>query len=331
MMTVESAKKYEDLLGNSVADSPYDYSTLFNPKGFLGRQRAKRSFQIMKRIDLRLRSMLDRSEKVHLITLGTVVTAGERIVVERLSFFLNRRALVFTNRRILMLHVNVFRRPKEMVSQLPYASIASVKPTWNGMCAVKLLNREILTLQHLPNADRESLVEFLSGIVQLTNAPFEQKRGVEDLCPHCFSFVPDHPNACPKCTGRFKSARLAGFLSMVFPGTGSWYLGFRGTSIITLLLTSTLWFFLVAAPLLKVPLPYQPLLMSSYWISVAVALLLVHLAAALTSHHFGRKGHYPSGAAPLPTTLPPSVNRPKPDPNALNRLKISRSTPPTPT
>ena len=329
MTTVESAHNYEELLGASVAASPYEYGTLFKADGFMGRQRCKKRLRLLKRIDFKLRHILERGEKVHFVTTGTTISAGERFLFGLLAYYLNRRALVFTSRRILLLHINTSDRPRELVSQLPYASIASVKPSWSGGCAVKLLNRETLNFQHIPGADRKYLIEFLADIVQLTNAPFEQKRGVEQLCPHCFVFVPEHLASCPSCTGKFKSARKASLLSAIFPGLGGFYLGYRWFAFLEFLGAAGLWYFLIIDPLLGKSVDQSTSRGDpEFWMTSAAIIVLAHLVDGMLAYHFGRKGYYPSGEAPLPASLPPFVDRPKPDANALNKLKINRTAPP---
>lgn len=329
MTTVESAQNYDELLGPSVAVSPYEYGTLFQGDGFMARLRCKKRLRLLKRIDFKLRHILERGEKVHFVTTGTTISARERFFFGLLAYYLNRRALVFTSRRILLLQVNESDHPRELVSQLPYASIASVKASWSGGCAVKLLNRETLNFQSIPGADRKYLIEFLADIVQLTNAPFEQKRGVERLCPHCFVFVPDQLASCPSCKGKFKSARNAGLLSATFPGLGDFYLGYRWFALLELLGAGGLWYFLVVDPLLgKSTNQSTSRVDPEFWMTSVAIIVLAHLLDAMMACHFARKGHYPSGAAPLAASLPPFVDRPKPDANALNKLKINRTAPP---
>lgn len=325
MTTVQSVRNFEELLNGSVAASPYDYAMLFKGEGFMARQRSKKRLKLLKAIDPKLSHMLDRGEKVYFVTTGSLT---KHFFAGWLAHSLNRRALVFTARRVLLLHINSRGRPLDLVSQLPYATIASVKTVSGGRCAIKLLNRETFSFQRVPGADRKFLVEFLADIVQLTNAPFEQKRGIEHLCPHCFAFVPAAPPACPVCTGRFKSARVAGLLSLLFPGFGGWYLGHRWFAVLEMIGAGALWFFLVIAPLLAGASPQHGPLDARYWAAVGAIILVAHVIDGITTHHFGRKGHYPSGEAPLPTTLPPFVDRPKPDANSLSKLKINRSNPP---
>ena len=328
MTTVDSAKKYEELLGPSAAPSPYEFATLFKAESFMGRQRAKKRFKLIKALDLKLRQILNPGEKVYFVTTGTTLSMGERFLVGWLAHLVNMRALVFTSTRVLLIHIDLRQKARDVVSQLPYASITSVKSGWNGLCTIRLLNREILNFRGVPSADRKFVVEFLADIVQLTNAPFEHRRGIEHLCPHCYVFVPAHPPACPACGGRFKSARKAGALSLLFPGLGGWYLGHRGVALLEMLGTAMLWFLLVFAPRFSLSDPASGPPDREYWITVGAILLVAHLIDGMMTQHFGRKGHHPVGEVPLHVSLPPFVVRPKPELNAASKLKINRTAPP---
>ncbi len=327
MTTVESAKSYEELLSGPVAASPYEFATLFKTEGFMGRRRCQQRLKLLKAVDIKLAHILERGEKVHFITTGTTTGATERILVGWAAYHLDRRILVLTSRRILLLQVNARNRPTDPVSQLPYANIAGVKATWSGIC-VKLLTKITLNFQNIPAPDCKFLVGFLADIVQLTNAPFEHTRGIEHLCPHCYAFVPDFPRSCSSCKGEFKSARTAGFLSLLLPGLGGFYLGRRGTGMIELLGTVTFWVALVILPILGISEFFPKPLGKEYWMSVAAVLLFVHGIDSMLTHHFARRGIYPSGTAPLQASLPPWVDRPKPELNGMNKLKITRSSPP---
>jgi hypothetical protein len=328
MTTVELAKNYEELLGPSVAASPYEFATLFKAEGFMGKRRCKQRLKLLKAVDFKLRHILERGEKVHFITTGTTVGMTERFLAGWIAYYLDRRILVFTSRRVLLLLVSARQQPMDLVSQLPYANIAGVKSTWGGMCTIKLLNRVEFNFQHIPAPDRKFLVDFLADIVQLTNAPFEHTRAIENLCPHCYTFIPDFPRSCSSCKGEFKSSRMAGFLSLLFPGLGGFYLGHRLTATVELLGTVALWVTVVGLPFLGVSNFFPRPLDTGYWMTIATVILIVHGIDSLVTHHFARKGIYPSGAAPLQASLPPFVDRPKPDLNGLNKLKINRTSPP---
>lgn len=328
MTTVESAKNYEELLGSSVAASPYEFATLFKAEGFMGKRRCKQRLKLLKAVDFKVRHILERGEKVYFVTSGTTVSMGERFFVGWIAYYLNLRALVFTSRRILLLHIDARQKPMDLVSQLPYANIASVKSTWSGMCAIKLLNRITFNFQHIPSQDRKFLVEFLADIVHLTNAPFEHNRGIEHLCPHCYTFIPDFPSSCPSCKGEFKSARKAGLLSLLFPGLGDFYLGHRWIGALELLGGAALWAGVVILPLLDRSSPSARAIDAEFWMTAVAVILIAHGIDSMMTHHFAKKGIYPSGAAPLQSSLAPFVNLPKPDLNAMNKLKINRTSPP---
>jgi len=304
-MNLQTAKRYEDLLTGTVDPSPFDYTVMFKAEGYFARRRAKIRFKLLKAIERKLLGILRPQERIYWVTTGTTVTLGEQFFVGWIAYYLNRRALVFTTERVLLLEISRSDKPGHLVSQIPYTAIASVKSTWNGMCRVKLLNKRTYNFQSVPGADRKFLAEFLAGITQGTNAPFQRIQGLEHLCPHCYVQVAAHPPACPSCTGGFKSARKAAVMSFIFPGTGNWYLGHRGFAVMEILGTCFTWLILVIAPLL-VPDddPTIEPLAPEYWMTVAVLLLIGHSIDALTTYNFACKGHYPHGAA---SSQPPRI------------------------
>jgi hypothetical protein len=177
------------------------------------------------------------------------------------------------------------------------------------MCRVKLLNKKTYNFQNVPSADRKFLAEFLNGITQGTNAPFQRVQGMEHLCPHCFAVVPDFPAACPRCLGGFKSARKAALLSLVFPGMGNWYIGHRGFAVLEMLGTGFWWLVLVIAQLLLPADPTVEPLTTEYWITVGTLLLVGHCSDALMTYNFARKGHYPLVASRRAAAVPPKLQQ----------------------
>jgi hypothetical protein len=295
-MNLQTARKYEDLLTGTIDPSPFDYAMMFKADGFFARQRAKTRFKLLKAIERKLLGILRPQERVYWVTTGTTVTLGEQFFVGWIAYYLNRRALVFSTERVLLLEVSRGDKPGHLVSQIPYTAIASVKSTWNGLCRVKLLNKKAYAFQSVPSADRKFLADFLRDITQGTNAPFQRIQGMENMCPHCYTVVAGHPAGCPSCGGGFKSARQAALMSFVFPGTGDWYIGHRGIAVLEMLGTCFWWLVLVIAPLLLPPDPEVPPLTGEYWLTVAAVLLVGHGIDAIVTYNFARKGHYPKGA-----------------------------------
>ncbi len=330
MTTLQTARKYEELLAGDVEAAPYDYPMLFKAQGFWARQRSKKRFKLLKAVDPKLRRILLPGEKVYFITTGTTISLGERFFVGWFAYYLNMHALAFTSTRVILLQINSRKRVRELVSQMPYATIASIRSTWNGMCRVKMLNRTTYNFQHVPRADRKLLAKFLLGIVQGTNAPFQRDRGIEHLCPHCFTSVPGYPAECPSCHVPFKSATKAGLRSLIFPGLGDWYLGHRLFAVLEMLGASFLWFAFLFRPLLAPPGPMEAAPDRGYWITVGLILLVTHLIAGMMAHHFARKGHHLAGVAPersSQTAQLAAISLPKPDLNAGKKLTLNRPPP----
>lgn len=306
-MNLQTAKRYEDLLAGPVDPSPFDYAMMFKAEGFFARQRAKKRFKLLKAIEPKLRAILRPQERVYWATTGTTVTLGEQFFVGWIAYYLNRRALVFSTERVLLLEVDGKPKAGRLVSQIPYTAIASVKATWTGMCRIKLLNKTVYNFQNVPSADRKFLAEFLGGITQGTNAPFQRGTGMEHLCPFCYTHVPATPPACTFCQGAFKSSSKAALLSFILPGAGDWYLGHRGIALFEMFGAAFSWLIFVVSPLLAATDPAYPPPGLEYWATAAIILLAGHSLDAAMTRHFALKGHHPHGVAPSPPVLPARV------------------------
>lgn len=308
MKTLQTARSYEELLGADVAPAPYDYAVLFEADGFFARRRAKKRFKLLRALDPKLQRMLRPGERVYFVTSGATVSLSEQLFVGWIAYYLNLRALVFTTERMLLIQINGRQSAaKELAAQIPYTSIASVKATWNGYCQVSLMDKKKYKFLYVPSADRKFLAKFLGDIVQGTTAPFAvgaQARGLENLCPHCYTVVPGYPDGCQACGGGFKSANKAALLSLLFPGLGDWYLGHRGFALMELLGSGFLWLALVVLPLTAPRDPEVGPLDGAYWTTVAIMLGTAHVIDAVMTRHFARKGHHPHG---VPTALVPPI------------------------
>lgn len=300
MSSIDSARRYQDLLGADAAPSPYEYAILFDAKGWSARGRAKRRFKLLKKLDTKLRSILEPEERVFFVTAGSTVSIAEHFFVGWAAYYLNRRALVFTTSRVLLLQIDSRKKPRDLVSQLRYDQIASVKSTWTGNCEVKLHGGMKYKFQGMPRAERKYLHQFLADIVKpMPDGTADTVNRLENLCPKCFTSVPDFPAVCPACQVPFKSAKKAALLSLAFPGLGDFYLGHRGFAVMELLGSAFLWLVLVINPLLVGG--FEDLetgevfeFGSEYWITAAVIIAIAHLIDSVMTHHFAKKGHHPA-------------------------------------
>lgn len=299
MINLQNARRYEDLLGTGVEPSPYEFALLFKAKGWFGRGRDKNRFKMLKAIDSKLRQMLHDGEQVFFLTSGTTADAAEQFFAGLwVAQAINRRALVFTTDRVLLLQIDGRQRPGELVSQIAYTSIAEVKATWTGYCQLRLRNNSKLNFIGVPKADRKDLAAFLTGVIKPGALPFLDKSGpaLEHLCPRCFAPVPGHPEICPHCQSRFKLARIATLRSLVFPGLGDLYLGHRAIAVFEMLGAAVVWLSLVILPLAGAPDRNGNVVRTdaTYWGVAFIMLAIIHGIDAAMARHFALKGHHPA-------------------------------------
>jgi len=298
MINLQTAKRFEELLGAEVEASPYEFALLFKADGWMERLRSKNRFKLLKAIDGKLRKILHMDERVYFLTSGTTANIAEQYFAgAAVTQALNRRALVFTTERVILVQIDSKKRPRELVSQIAYTSIAEVKATWNGYCQLKLRDKSKLNFIGVPKADRKHLAAFLTDVVKTAAAAVTSASGValEQLCPHCFVPVPGHPAACPHCQGGFKLARTAMLRSMIFPGLGDFYLGHRAFAVFEMIGAAFVWYVLVIAPLLGVPGENGEITDTNpvYWFIAGVTLTFIHGIDAVMTRHFALKGHHP--------------------------------------
>jgi hypothetical protein len=300
MTSIATARTFNDLLTPSAEPSPYEYETLFAAKSWFERRRATKRFKLLKKLDPRLRAVLRPDERVFFVTSGTTVNFAEQFFVGWAAFYLNRRALVFTTDRILLVQIDSSGKPLDLISQLRFDQIASVKSTWNRVCEVRLQRGLKLKFQSVPSAERKFLHQFLKDIVKpAAPAVADPVNRIEQLCPTCFAVVTAHPPACPKCGAAFKSAKKAGLLSLAFPGLGDFYIGHKGFATLELLGGLMMWVFVVVSPLLSggiIDEETGAVLQTdaAYWTFAAVIIGIAHGMDAMMTHHFAMKGHYPA-------------------------------------
>jgi len=300
MINLQNARGYEDLLGADAESAPYEFALLFQADGWLARRRAKNRFRMLRAIDPKLRRMLRNDERIYFVTSGTTASAAEQFFVgAAVAQALNRRALVFTTERVLLLQIDSRKRPRELVPQISYTSIAEVKSTWSGYCRLKLRNNEKLNFIGVPKADRKNLAALLADVVkQGSTAPLSGGgQALEHLCPHCFAVVPGHPEQCPTCRGGFKLARTAMLRSFLFPGLGDLYLGHRTVAVLEMIGAAFAWFGLVVLPLAGVPDADGNVVKmdAASWTTAMVMLAIIHGIDAAMTHRFALKGHHPAG------------------------------------
>jgi len=296
MTDLMTARSYAELLAGPVAPAPYEYALLFHADGWLARRRAKARFKFLRLLDGRLRRLLHPDERVYFLTSGTATSVAEQFFAGWLAHYYNRRALVFTTDRILLLQIDQRQRPGVLMSQLAYTAIADLKSTWDRYCQLRLRNGQKLNFAGVPAADRKYLRTLLADALRVSVPPIigAPQPGIEHLCPHCLRAVAGIPAACPHCRGAFKSAKRAAWLSACFPGLGDFYLGHHGRGVLQFLVGGMAWLGLVIAPLMALATTHRGTIPADYWFQAALELAIIHGIDSAIAYNFAVKGLHPA-------------------------------------
>lgn len=284
---LQNAADFRELLRDDVADGPYVYREIFSDTGWRQRSLSKKRLKLLKRIDPVLRTILWEDERVLFVTRGVMARFLEWYFLGWALYFLARRAIVVTDRRIVLLQISTRGKPGDLVSQIDEPAIADVRSTIMGYMTVEFRNGAKVLFAAVPRPSRKRLAELTA---QLSGDPTPMKSlsgEVQHLCPHCFARVTGLPAGCAECGGTFKSASKAGLLSLVYPGAGDLYLGHRGFAAIELVVASLTWIGLIA-------LARNPAVgVVGYAFVVAFTVLVVHGFDAVATRYIARKGVHP--------------------------------------
>ncbi len=295
---LRQAKRFEELLTGSPASGPYDFGSIFDDGSWGARRRSRRKLKLLQNLDDRLSAALEPGETVHFLTSGTSISFLESYFGGWMMFYLNRRAIVATDRRLLLLQINSRQRPRELAAQLRYPAIQSLGRTGLANTRLVLGNRKKVVFAYVPADDRKALQALLAqahdSMGQLGVAP--EAVGIEDLCPHCYSAVAGRPRACPHCGGAYKSRTRAGLLSLAFPGLGDLYLGHRGFAALELFVAAVFWLTILGAPVAGDP--------GAELLAMAlVFFVFAHGFDAIMTRYIANKGLYPAHGGPPERTL----------------------------
>lgn len=263
---------------------PFALETILDHSTWRARRLSKKKVKLMSRIEGKVRSMLTDGEQVRYVTFGSGLSFWESYWLGWAAYYMNQRAILLTDRRMILLQLDSRRRPRELVTQIRYPSIRKVKRTILGNTRVELGDGKRKVFAYVPKRDRK----FLQKLTSWTDASLTPDTGGwEDLCPHCYVRVDGRPRACPACGGGIKSARKAGLLSLLFPGLGDFYLGHWKFALAEMLVAAVIWLGML------MPDPEYPLTGAGYLTLGLVIFVFVHGADAIATWYIGRKGLYP--------------------------------------
>jgi len=283
-------KRFQELLGRPDPEGPYDFAAIFADKTWRDRRLSKKRFKLLKRIDPQIREMLAEDERVRAITWGTAVSFWESYWLGWMSYYLNQRALIVTDRRVLLIQIDSRRRPRELRDQLRYQAIDEIKRTLLGNTKIKMRSGKTRVFSRVPGRDRAALQQVLRDL-RGRIGPDHAIQDIEHLCPFCFNVVAGHPSTCVACGGSFKSPRRATLLSLAFPGLGDLYLGHRKFGVFELLVAVFVWVSVL------IPDPQYQRTALGLLVGAVVLIVLMHGGDAVGTRFIARKGIYPGHVA----------------------------------
>jgi hypothetical protein len=288
---LSSASDPSDLLRISDADIPYRFDRIFSAKGFGAKRLARNRLKLMKAIEPELETLLAPGEKVQFVSWGTEYSFVEQYFMGLWALLINRRALVFTERRILIIQINARRKVLDLKMQLRYHAIEKFAARTFGYIGLVLRNQKKFLVTGIPRKDRAAIKALVGERIASTRAE-APGLGIDNLCPNCGTKVLDFPERCKQCPQAFKSANKAGWLSLAFPGLGDLYLGHRGLGVVEIIGGLFAWT-LVALPFL-INAYRDP----STWVTAAgvaaAVFVFVHVSDCWITRRVGYKGIYPA-------------------------------------
>jgi hypothetical protein len=281
-----------DLVRVSQPDLPYRFDQIFSAEGFGAKRLERKRLKLMKAIDEPVRAFLAEGETIEFVTWGVEYSLIEQYMMGVWAQLMNRRAVVLTNKRMLLVQISSRNKVLQLWSQIRYTAMAKLAGGSFGAVRVVLRDKKALHLTGTPRKDRKQLRDRLAAHMDAvrTEAP---SPGRDHLCPHCGHKVVGLPDRCSQCARGFKSGARAGWLSLILPGLGDMYLGHKLLGAMEMLGALAAWAFFGFALLMgEGGAEIDPVGIGAV---VTLVFCLVHLPDAWITRRMGLKGIYPEG------------------------------------
>ena len=252
------------------------------------KRRDRRRAEMLRKAEPVLQLALNPMEVVRFTTNGVRQLTWWLLTAGSMNPFANRTTLVLTDRRVLLIHTDSKQRPRLFANQLPLERIRSTSGR-NSYVFIRS-GREQLMFHGVKRSEARQLKGLLESAAT-------KKGGWQNLCPHCFTATDDAPLSCAKCGEVFKSPKKAALRSLLFPGLGDFYLGYRKYAMLEIIGASLLWALFLST--------LVPAVMSKGLDGLLVAgpllalLALIHIGDALLTRAKAMTGlHSKDGALP---------------------------------
>lgn len=285
--SLETARQFQDLMNLGSHDMPYFFDKIFSAKGWRERSLSKRKFKLLKGIDKQIRAMLNEGEKVYFLSSGIESSFAESFLLGWVMYYINRMAIIFTTQRILLLQIGTRDKLLHLKFQIRYPAITQSSRSFFGNCKIKFRSGKTSVFDRVPKSDNKFIQQVIDHLRGNVSSSVSDAVGKENLCPYCYVKIEEFPQTCPQCQKGFKSANKAGWLSLIFPGLGDFYIGHRLFAILEILGASLIWIGLF------IPEEEEPANALGLLIGAVILFLFMHGIDALVTRYVGRKGIYP--------------------------------------
>ena len=257
-------------------------------RGRIKRRDRKRA-EMLRKAEPVLQRALNPMEVVRFTTNGVRQLTWWLLTAGSMNPFANRTTLVLTDRRVLLIHTDSKQQPRMFANQLPLERIRSTSGR-NSYIFIRS-GREQLMFHGVKRSEARQL----KGLLEATAT---KKGGWQNLCPRCFTATDDAPLSCAKCGEEFTSPKKAALRSLLFPGLGDFYLGYRKYAMLEIMGAGLLWALFVST---LVPTVMAKGLEGAIVAGPLLALLaIIHVGDALLTRAKAKTGFH-SRDGTLPT------------------------------
>ncbi|MGF1451217.1 MAG: hypothetical protein ACFB21_03965 [Opitutales bacterium] len=289
---LKSLKDPRELMTLPRDATPYEFPQMMRVEKFFERQFARKKLKQLRVFDPVIRSMLRPGERVFYLTQGVRNNFLEQQFFGWAAYYFSRSAFVFTDQRVLILHLLAERKLGHFVGEIHYDDIARLKPTFFGGLLLKFRTKKQIVFAHVPARDRKFIKEFLLPMIEGNEALGQGGQEIRHLCPACYSPCADATaSACSACGCKFKTPKAAAMRSLILPGMGDYYLG-SSLGLLEMTVVGAMWAYFVAMLLMiySPAVPNEEGLVAEEAITFGAILLVGHLMDALKTYYMAKKG-----------------------------------------
>jgi len=258
------------------------------------RKRDRKRAEMLRKAEPVLQRLLNPMEVVRFATNGVRQLTWWLLTAGSMNPFANRTTLVLTDRRVLLIHTDSKQRPRMFANQLPLDRIRATSGR-NSYIFIRT-GREQLMFHGVKRSEARQL----KGLLESTAS---KKGGWQNLCPRCFAATDGAPLSCEKCGEEFKDPKKAALRSLLLPGLGDLYLGYRKYALLEIMGVTLLWALFLST--------LVPAIMAKGVEGLVVAapifalLALIHVGDALLTRAKAKTGlHSKDGALPTGDAVP---------------------------